>query len=190
MHVLSCPRVRNSLGSGQEGGRVGWQRGTGRFPLLPYPSATVTAEPLPPTPLPSNTAVTRAQVLQLSYSPINKDTPTNAYGRLWRCRPPDRGGFTHRPTARTDPRSAGPGAGDLRSRLQREKTPQARIFFKGGAAGIAAPAARSTSRCAVVSGICTESSRSPGLRPTEAYHLPPYPLRGSPKGGLPPTPLP
>jgi len=42
----------------------------------------------------------------------------------------------------------------------------------------------------VVSGICTESSRSPGLRPTEAYHLPPYPLRGSPKGGLPPTPLP
>ena len=61
---------------------------------------------------------------------INKDTP-NAYGRLWRCRPPDRGGFTHRPTARTDPRSAGPGAGDLRSRLQREKDTSGTHFLQG-----------------------------------------------------------
>ena len=37
---------------GHRGGWVGWHHGSGRFPLLPYPSATVTAEPLPPTPLP------------------------------------------------------------------------------------------------------------------------------------------
>ena len=128
--------------------------------------------------------------MQLSYSPINKDTP-NAYGRLWRCRPPDRGGFTHRPTARTDPRSAGPGAGDLRSRLQREKDTSGTHFFQGrsgrnrGACG-----AIDASRCAVVSGacICTESSRSPGLRRPTTY--PPTLCVARQKGGYPLTPYP